>query len=301
MRKALGVIMIAIGLSGIVFSVGGVIVGRQLVDAVGEEVDVNLTLTLNSLDTVHETLLLTKNTVGDLDSTLTTVEETAAHVATALEQTGPLVDQSRTVVAEDVPDSIEAVQRAMPALTEVAGTIDSTLRTLSAVQLSRSILGIPLNFDLGIDYNPDVAFDESLMQVGDSLEGVPENLRSLDGYLQIAGQNLDAIASDLDRISGDVNKIGSTIGDVEPLIDDYLVIVTELSDSTRQTRTLVERQLSNMKIVVTALFIWFGFAQVAPLYLGYELVNESRREQRWAMTPDTDALDDGEKSGNKEG
>jgi hypothetical protein len=297
MRKALGVVMIAIGLSGIIFSIGGVIIGRQLVGAVGQGVDANLALTLKSLDTVYETLLLTKNTVSDLDTTMTTVEETAAHVATALKETGPLVDQSRTVVAEDVPDSIEAVQQAMPALIEVAGAVDTTLRTLSAVQLSRSILGIPLNFDLGVDYNPDTTFDESLIQIGDSLEGVPENLRSLDGYLEITGQNLEAIASDLDRISGDVNTIGSTIGDVEPLIDDYLEIVTELSDSTRQTRTLVERQLSNMRIVVTALFIWFAFAQVAPLYLGYELLSASR----WVTPADAAALDNGENTGNEEG
>jgi uncharacterized protein YoxC len=301
MRKALGVLMIAIGLSGIVFSIGGVIVGRQLVDAVGQSVDANLALTLNSLDTVHETLLLTKNTVSDLDSTMTTVEETAAHVATALKETEPLVDQSRIVVTEDVPDSIEAIQQAMPALTDVAGAVDSTLRTLSAVQLNRSILGIPLNFDLGIDYNPDTTFDESLMQIADSLEGVPENLRSLDGYLEITGRNLQAIASDLDRISGDVNTIGSTIGEVEPLIDDYLVIVTELSDSTRQTRTLLARQLSNMSVVVTALFVWFALAQIAPLYLGYELLSGSRGEKQWVMTSDAVALEDDQDISSEEG
>lgn len=276
MQRILGIIMIAIGVSGLVLSFAGLIASQRLVDNIGTGIEANLTLTIESLDTVNETLLLSKVTVGQMSEALLAVEETADNVVIAINDTQPLLEQASQVTTEDVPESIEAFQNTLPALTDVAATIDDTLRTLSAFGFQRSILGVPLGFDLGIDYDPEVPFDQSVEDLGASLEGMPDDLRSLKRHLDQANRNLSTIGDNIDTISGNLGMINENVSEVEPLIDDYLLIVTELSDSARQTRSFVTQQLGQVKLIVTIIAIWLGLAQFAPIYLGWELLVRGR-------------------------
>ena len=68
-KRLLGIILLLVGLSGVAFSIGGVIVSRQLVDNVGMALAESLTLTSESLNTVHETLQVTKSTVSEVTPT----------------------------------------------------------------------------------------------------------------------------------------------------------------------------------------------------------------------------------------
>lgn len=285
MRKALGWLMLAIGVSGIILSIVGVITGRQLVDAIGASIRGNLTTTVDSLDTVRETLVLTRSTVAQLEIGLETAEESASNVSTAISESRPLLTESSRIVTGDVPESIETFQESLPALIEVSAAMDNTLRTLSAFSIDRRILGIPLNFDLGVNYDPEVPFDQSVRELGESLDGMPEQLRSLEQYIETTDENLSIMSEDLARLSADLENINSTMDEVEPLINEYITIVTEVADNARESRLLLDRQLAQAKLVVTIIMIWFGLLQVAPLYLGWELVS-GHRETRLLKKPD---------------
>lgn len=276
MRKALGIVILATGVLGIILSIAGIIAGRRLVDSMGQGLQSNLTTTLDSLETVKETLILTKLTVGQLSEGLSTVEDTMDNVSIAIDDTRPLLQQSSSVTTEQLPASIEAFQETMPALVEVAGTIDDTLRTLDAFNVRRSILGIPLDFDLGVEYDPEVPFDESVSDLGASLEGVPQQLRSLRQHIETTNDNLRTMSRNVSSISSDLGTINSSISRVEPLLDEYIAIITELSDSTRQARLLLQRQIGQVKFVLTVAMIWLGLTQIAPLYLGWELATGRR-------------------------
>ena len=272
MRKVLGIVMLAIGVSGVILSVIGTIVGRRLVSDVGEGLHANLTLTLDSLTTVNESLILTKSTVSRLSEGLATVEETAENVSVAIDDSRPLLRQASTVTTQRVPESIETFQEGLPALIDVAATVDETLRTLNSFNIDRSILGIPLSFDLGVDYDPEVPFDESVEELGASLEGMPEQLRSLEESMSVTDDNMRTISRNVSEIGHDLSAINAEIADIGPLLDEYISRVTEISDSIRQARLIVRQQLDQMRLVVTVVMVWFGLMQVAPLYLGWELV-----------------------------
>lgn len=282
MRKVLGWLMLVIGVSGIFLSILGIISGRQLVDAIGDSLRSNMTLTIDSLDTVRETLVLTKTTVAELETGLETATETAGSVSVALAETGPLLVESSLVVTQDVPQSIETLQDSMPGLIEVSGAIDSTLRTLSGFAVSRTILGIPLSFDLGVEYDPDIPFDQSVRELGASLEGMPQQLRGLEDVLDTTNENLQVISQDLGRLGADLEGMNANLDEVGPLIDEYINIVTEIGDNTRQSRSLLAGQLQQAKLVLTLIMIWFGLLQIAPIYLGWELIH-GRRETEGAV------------------
>lgn len=273
-QRILGLIMMGIGVIGIGLSVVGLISGLWLMNDLSRTLEENLTLTIESLETVRQTLLLTRDTVAQANEGLTVVEEMAGNVSTTLEGTQPLLEQVAQVVGEDVPESIEAIQSSMPALEQAASAIDDTLRTLSA--FNRSFLGIDL--ELGVEYDPETPFDESVATIGDSLEGVPERLRSLQTNLDETQQSLGIISENLSAVANNLHEVNGNVAEMEPLLDDYIALITEFTDSARQTRENLKRQMWTVRIGMSAVMIWLGLTQIAPLYLGWELLSGRRNK-----------------------
>lgn len=271
-RRILGFVMLFIGLSGVALSIGGALVTRRLVDNVGQGLDQSLRLVSDSLDTVLDTLDLTKTTVGEVNGSMETVEAAAVNLAQTINQTRPLLDQVNQIASHDVPDSIEAVQETIPNVAEVAGTIDTTLRALNDFRIDQTILGFPIQYDLGIDYAPAAAFDESITAIGASLDGIPDRLRTLEVYLSVADENMDAISQDILLIAGDLKTINGRVADVQPLLGEYTRLITQVNDNIRQTRASLSSQLEQFKLALIILFVWVGLTQAAPIYLGWELL-----------------------------
>ena len=276
MRRLLGVVMLLIGVIGVAISIFGMIIGQRLVDEMAAGLDANLALTLESLDTVYDSLLLTRDMVTEINEGLGTVETAADNVALALNNTGPLLRQISSVTGNEVPESLEAVQESIPALLEVATTIDETLYVLSDFQIDQSILGIPLRWNLGVDYDPEVPFATSVEELGNSLDGLPSQLREMQIYIDVSEENVETIGTDVMVIADDLSAINENVAELDPLLEEYLATVTAFSDSLRQSRAQLAEQVRMVKIVLTVVLAWIGLTQIAPLYLGWELIRERR-------------------------
>jgi methyl-accepting chemotaxis protein len=276
MRRLLGIVMLVIGLAGVVLSIAGANAGRRLIADMGTTLDSNLQLTVQSLETVNSTLVLTKATVRQLSQSLDTMETTASNVGTSLSDTQPMLEQIAEITSSDLAEGLETFEASLPDLIEVADTIDQTLTTLSRFRIDRTILGIPLRYDLGINYDPEVPFSQSVEEIGASIEGLPEQLRELEIYFEVANDNLGAISENMTEIAGDLAVVNDSVDDLEPLLDEFMVAITEFSDSTRQMRVTYRQQLETFQTVWTVVMVWLALTQVAPLYLGYELVTGRR-------------------------
>jgi len=278
--RVIAVLLLVVGIVGIGIAIVGVLFGFQVVDALGESLDETLALTAQSLDTVTDTLVLTKKTVAQTGQAIGTVSETTDSVAQMLADTQPLLDDVSQVATVDVPDSLDAVQETVPNLVAVAGAIDQTLETLSNFNFRKTILGVPLGFDLGIDYEPEAPFDESMAQIGTSLEGVPENLRGLQVHLDTTNDNLSTISDNLESLTADLTTIEGTVEEVGPLLDDYIELVGQINDNIALTRADMGDQLQTVKTGIIILFVWFGLNQLVPLYLGADLITDGRLGSR---------------------
>jgi hypothetical protein len=275
LKRLLGLFMLLIAVVGVILSVAGTYVVWSMIDGLGDSIDTTLELASDSLDTVADSLLLTKATVEDVTQTVDTVEESTVNLSTTISDTRPLIDQVALVATEDVPNSLQAVQDTMPNVAAVAGSIDDTLETLSAFEVNQSILGVDFGFDLGIEYAPEEPFDESINQIGDSLEGVPDRLRALEPFLATTNDNLRTISENINTLAANISSINENIENIQPLLDDYLELVYRTSDLINQTRSTFRSQLEPVKLIVMILFIWIGLTQIAPLYLGWGLLSAS--------------------------
>jgi methyl-accepting chemotaxis protein len=256
---------------GLAIAIAGFSLIRQAIDEIGAGLESTMDLTLDSLETVTETLVLTKDTVGQVGNSLETVGQVAGNVSETIRVTEPALDQITIVATEDVPASLEQLEAALPDVAEAAGAIDSTLRILDSFQLEREIFGIPISFDLGIDFNPEESLDEAVLIVGQSLEGVPESLRGLQVSLEATSENLAVIGQNMEVIGEDLEHMNSLVADFEPLIDDYLRLISNTESLIRDTKVKLADQVATAKLLASAVFVWLAIFQIVPFYLAYDL------------------------------
>jgi methyl-accepting chemotaxis protein len=271
-RKLIGFLLLLIGVMGVALSIAGVYFSDQLVLAMGGGLDSTLKLTADSLATVEDTLVLAQTTIGDVNAGLDTVGVTADDLAKTLADTRPLLDQVSQVATEDVPNNIEAMQATIPNMAEVAGVIDDTLITLNEFKIEESVLGVDINYDLGVNYQPTIPFDETVTAMGSSLDGMPDQLRSLQPNIETTSDNLAVISEDIYAVSDDLAVINGRIAEVEPLMGDYITIVGDINSAIITTREQVNAQLKTVSLALKIGLVWLGLMQFAILYLGWDLI-----------------------------
>jgi len=271
LKRIIGVILIVIGVMGIGVSVAGVKVGGQVVDKIGMGIDNTLGLLLGTMENTHETLAVTRSTIATSADTLQTVQTLTANLATTVGDTEPLLISTNAMLTDEVPASLEGVQETIPTLVAVAGSIDDTLTTLNSFRIDESILGFSFNYSLGIDYAPDQQFDEAIVQIGDSLSGLPDSLRSMEGDMNTAIDNMATIQGDLDTLSTDLVQIETEIRAFLPMIDEYMRLTLEINDNIRETRATLNSQMEVMNGLILFAMVWLALFQLLPLYVGLEL------------------------------
>lgn len=271
-RRIIGLLMLALGTIGIVISAAGVFFGRQAVDSTFKGLDDALVLASQGLDTAVDSLELAKITLGDVNEGLETVEGAAINIAKTVTDTRPLLDQVSVVVSQNASGSVEAMQASIPALAEVAATIDQTLLTLSQFRIDEQILGFELKYDLGINYSPEIPFDQAFVGLGASLTGLPQELRSVEGNLEVANVNLAAISDSITAISTDIDIINGRIAEVPAQIDSYTIIVRQINNSFAGIRTQVTQQQERVKLILTFVLIWWGLPQLALVMIGWDFL-----------------------------
>lgn len=285
--------MLFTGLAILGLSLYGAFYVRDAVAALNANIRTSLDLATQSLAAARDTLAVAETTFTNLSGGLDTAITATASAAGTMNDSRPLIDNVSGVVTEEVPEALEGVQAALPNVIQVADVIDRTLTTLSSVGIDRQIPlpfggSIPLRFDLGIDYNPDVPFDASLLEFQASLEGLPESLRSLEDDLAATTDNLSALSGDLQAASDNLATISDGIDEVLPLLDEYAALVDRLSATVAQVDGEIDNQLNTLRLGVMAVLLFLGLSQLAPIYLGWELVT-GRRDPVSGVSPGSDA------------
>jgi hypothetical protein len=285
-RRIFGLIIFLIGLTILILSLVGAFYVSGFVDNLAEGVTNSLALASQSLDTARNTLVLARDTVSDANDGLSATAGTMASASQTLADSRGMIDNVSAVTTQEVPEAIEGIQAALPNVIQVAAIIDRTLVALSSFGIDRVInlpLGgsIPIQFDLGIDYDPAVSFDESLREFESSLVGLPESLRGLEDDLRVANENLTTLSTDLLATSENLTAINARVGEIIPLLDQYTTLVDQLSDTITQVEGNLASRLNTLKIGLIALLVGLGLTQLASIYLGWELLSGQRAPVRY--------------------
>lgn len=287
-QRIFGLIIFLIGLTILILSLIGAFYAGGFVDNLSQGVANSLTLASQSLDAAKDTLALARDSVSAANDGLGATAATLGSASRSLTDSRAMIDNISVVTTQEVPEGIEGIQTALPNIIEVAGIIDRTLVTLSSVGIDRTIPlpfggSIPLQFDLGIDYNPDMAFDASLREFESSLDGLPESLRGLQDDLQTTNDNLMTLSTDFQSTADNLTTLNTQIDGILPLLDQYTALVDELQGTIAQVEDSLASRMNTLKAGLIALLIGLGLTQLASIYLGWELLSGQR--EPWRREP----------------
>ena len=277
-RRVIGFVMIIVGIVGLIISLAGAYFAGQAIDAVGTGLNSTVDLLDSTVDTTTASLVNVKATLGEAGSTLSTVSEATRNMATTIYDTQPLLEQATTMTTQTLPNSIDAVNTAIPNLAGIASTIDTTLTQLSNFRVDQSFgagaFSIPIRFDLGINYEPEEPFDAAVLNIGESLVPVPGQLRALESNLQTTVTNLGNIGTDIEALAGNIDGINTTVEQFVPLIDQYIALLGQITASLTNVRDQINANLSTLKWVAIGLSLWFAVYQIVPIYFGYRMLSD---------------------------
>ena len=255
----LGQLMIGVAALGVIAAVVGTVVGWRLLTTAGTALGRSLELTTDTLDALDTSIDLASSTLDVVGGTLADVEATAGALEETLADSGDLLGETADLAREDVAGSLESVEGALPALIQVAGTIDTTLRALSTLPF-------------GPEYDPEEPFDRSLVRVQESLVGLP-------GELRRQGDLIDAAAANLEGVGAGVEGLVSGLADLDQGLQDALGLLADYRGTAQQGRDVVQASADEVQRQVVAAriaLVLFGFAfaglQTVPYHLGRRAV-----------------------------
>ncbi len=272
LKRLIGLIIILVALLGAVIGGGLFMYGGDTLDDISREIATIIDLTDRTLNNTREGLVTTQASLAEVNTSLDTVEDTTRNLSRTVGDTQPLLIELNLLLTQEVPNSLDAVQQTLPNLISVAGTIDNTLLALSSFGFEQSFFGIPLSFDLGIEYDPEGRFDESVAELGESIETIPGQLRSLEEDLTTTTANLDDLSANLSMLADDLNNINESIAEFDAVLGGYVIIIDDFKGELARLDTALPAQIELFKTGLLIVALYVGLMQLAPLYLGFELL-----------------------------
>lgn len=244
------------GWVGLAASVAALILGWMIVESIVVRLQGPVQLSVATIDAIEETLDLVDSVTGELETGLGTAGDSlAAASAAAADSSGNLEDLA-DFLDGDLVANIEAIQGSMPAAIQAAGAIDDTLRALSL---------------LGVDYDPEQPFDESLRAIDAALQDLPTQLTVQAGAVR-------ALVPTTERFAGDAAALASSIS---ALVDD-MERSGEILDGYRETveeaRALVDETGATFTTSVWLFRAFILAAAIAGAALSIGLIAVGRRE-----------------------
>jgi hypothetical protein len=95
-------------------------------------------------------------------------------------------------------------------------------------------------------------------------------------YINVTNNNLQTVSQDIHNLADDLNTVNGRINELNPILDEYIILITTTTDNTRQLRAQINEDVQSIKNGITLVMVWLAITQIAPLYLGWELVTERR-------------------------
>lgn len=253
-----GRIMIGIAVVGLLASLVGAVVGRQLVTDLDEGAEQSLELSAEVIETLDESFEVAEEATEIITAGVADAEAAVSALGRSMDEGQEALDSLTTLTSEDIADALAALEDALPAVEDAAGTIDQTLGALNSLPL-------------GLDYAPDPPLGESIGEVRESIDGLPEELRDQAAQAQ---RTSDELATATERTAA----TAEALGDLTERLEVVAELTSEYADRTDEAREVVEDQRESLsastdraRLLILVFSGVFALGQLVPLYLGVAL------------------------------
>ena len=224
-RLVVGVVLILVAVGGSITALSAAGLLREAVDDRASALDQTLVASSRALRTADDTVAIVAGIVEQLVGSLDSLEDAAIDVIATIDDAENGLNKLAEISGEDLPRIIDSLKDAMPALIQVADVIDGTLGALSFV---------------GVPYDPDVPFDESLAGVAESIDDLPDQVRQQAELIREVGQGLGGIADQAGELIIEVGVAKLQLADGVELLKQYRSTTAAAIEAVEQQRDLIE-------------------------------------------------------------
>jgi len=249
--------------AGIVGSLVAVVVGWILIGTVTTSVADTVEVTRRVLTNVGETSDVVDSVFDDVADSLRGVQTTLSETSLTLTRASVVTSNLVEVVTEDVPASVDSVRDALPALIDTGRVIDRTMRGLAF---------------FGVDYDPAVPLDESLIEIDARLGEIPELLSSQQETLQGVASDLGGFSSSTVEIAEDLGAMRVRLSQASTVLAEYGSISEESSALLDDLERRVQQGSGGLRLALVLMGVGFAATQTLPLLLGLQVVRRRPEE-----------------------
>ncbi|HSJ29549.1 MAG TPA: hypothetical protein VLB67_15180 [Acidimicrobiia bacterium] len=169
-----------------------------------------------TFETLHRTLDVSVETTATIRDAMTDLDQLVAAVAASSATTADFVEDTATITSERVAVSLAAIERSMPGLIEAGAVIDDTLTALSL---------------FGVNYRPDVPFDEALAGIHASIDGLAGDVAVQGATLRSLVPEIEEIGATTDSLADRIAETRLSLEEAETLLSDYRRILSTTEQS----------------------------------------------------------------------
>ena len=264
LSRITGSLLVFAAIIGLIFSLLGLILIWTYKPVVTESIQGSLDLIHNSLSTTAKGMELTQQSLQSLEGSVQSVESTMRTASQTIEDTLPMMDTMVTLLDEELPSSVSAVQTSLNSAYETAKVIDSVLVALTF-----------LNRDM---YNPDVPLHTSLANISESLNSLPDSFASMAMSIEDTHHNMQVIQVDVVLMQDAIRQIETSISQYDLVIADYRQSLDLVRLEIGRLNARLSATTTWIALGLTVFLLWMAIAQLGLLTQGLELIRRSQMQ-----------------------
>jgi hypothetical protein len=218
--------------------------------------------------------------MGRVDDSLATVQETTIDAGLTMIDMRPFLDETSQVITQDIPTAFDDVQAAMPNLIEAAALVDNALRVLSAFhyEIPKPLSEAPWIISLGVEYDPAVPLDVSLMGLSAQLNEIPQGMRGMQNDIDTASENMVSMSDGMIDVAYDLDLIREQVADVNPQLEIIITDLVKVKVSAQTTQLQIPKTLDKIGKWWTAVMSLAIITQIPSIYFSFITVWNERKE-----------------------
>ncbi len=257
LKRVLGLLLVIVAIVSLVISVSGVIALWGARAALTTALQDTAQLAADTLVTTQKALAVADSALQNAADTITVLSGSIDSLANSMGTTQDALNSVTTLVRQDLPKTIEAAHTALESAQDTARVVDNFLSGISRIQF------------LNINYDPQVPLDKSIGQIGDSLDGLPEQLTKLGNDLDGIGANLPAITKTIHGLGTTLSDVDTTLAEARVVLKDYAAQLTRAQDAVQPIGAGIPAYVSLFISGLTFIMLWISVVQLIVLVIGW--------------------------------
>jgi chromosome segregation ATPase len=254
-----GRVMIGVAIIGLVVSVVGGLVGRQLVVDLDRGVEQSLVVAAELVETLDSSFEAADEGLEIVVEGVVEAEGAVRALGRSMDEGQDALDALTTLTGEEIADALAALESTLPAVEQAGNTIDQTLDALSSLPF-------------GLDYTADPPLGESIGEVRESIAGLPQELREQAAQAERTSNELAEATTRTQATADALGELADRLETVSELTSDYASHAAEARVVIAEQQASLATSGTRAQILVLVFSGVFALSQFVPLYLGLALL-----------------------------